>query len=323
MIDKIDDSFNIDKLYIYCLNKNEKLLKTSLKHLPENKRYELSLIKRTILDFCSNIEMIILFGSFARGDWVEDKYQEDHITYEYKSDFDLLLVFNNEGQANSVPLKHKLEKLIRGAGVKTRISLILHTINFVNKKISKGNYFFTDIKKEGIMLYDAKNHKLARRRELNNEERQKYAQEDFEHWFESANMFYKDFLYNFNDYIKGSHYLNKAAFELHQSTERYYHAIILVFTGYKPKTHDLEELGCQAKNLDLEFDKVFPKGTKEEKRLFELLQKAYIDARYKKDYSIGKEELEYLGKKVEILKEFTERICGEKIESYFEGNKLC
>ncbi|NOQ25417.1 MAG: HEPN domain-containing protein [Bacteroidales bacterium] len=291
-------------------------MKKTAKHLPEVKRYELSLIKQTILGFCPDIEMIILFGSFARGDWVEDKYQEDHITYEYKSDFDLLLIFNNEGQANSVPLKQKLEKRIRGAGVNTRISLILHTINFVNKKISKGNYFFADIKKEGIMLYDSENHKLARRKKLNNKERQKYAQEDFEHWFKSANMFFEDFESNYLKGFSNSLYYNKAAFELHQATERYYHALILVFTGYKPKTHDLEELGRQAKNFNPEFNKVFPKCTKEEKRLFELLQKAYVDARYKRDYAIEKEELEYLGQKVEILKEITEKICGEKIEGF-------
>jgi HEPN domain-containing protein len=242
---------------------------------------------------------------------VEDKYQEDHIIYEYKSDFDLLLVFNNEGQANSVTLKQKLEKRIRKAGVKTRISLILHTINFVNKKISKRNYFFADIKKEGIMLYDSKNHKLARRRKLNNKERQKYAQEDFQHWFESATEFLETFSFDF-----GRGKLNKAAFELHQATERYYHALILVFTGYKPKTHDLKELGRQAKNFNPEFTKVFPKCTKKEKRLFELLQKAYVDARYKRDYSIEIEELEYLGQRVEVLKELTERICANKIEEF-------
>jgi HEPN domain-containing protein/predicted nucleotidyltransferase len=288
-------------------------LKTKLKHLPEIKRYELSIIKRIIHENCPDIEMIILFGSFARGDWVEDKYQEDHITYEYKSDFDLLLIFNYEGQANSIPLKQKIEKLIRDANVKTRISLILHTIKFVNNRITRGNYFFNDIKKEGIMLYNAKKHMLSKHKKLNNVERQKNAQEDFEHWYNSAIEFEIDF----NNAFSRESY-NQAAFLLHQSTERYYHTILLVFTGYKPKTHDLEELGRQAKNLVPEFDKVFPKATKEEKRLFELLQKAYVDARYKRDYTIEKNELEYLGQKVEILKEMTERICTEKIKSFVE-----
>ncbi|NOQ25373.1 MAG: HEPN domain-containing protein, partial [Bacteroidales bacterium] len=291
-------------------------MKTTLKHLPEIKLYELSIVKRTILEFCPDIEMIILFGSFARGDWVEDKYQEDQISYEYKSDFDLLLIFNSEGQANSVSLKHKLETLIRDANVKTRISLILHTIQFVNNRITRGNFFFTNIKKEGIMLYNAKNHKLSKHKKLNNVERQKNAQEDFEHWFISAT----GFLETFRFYLKRGKF-TQAVFLLHQATERYYHAIILGFIGYKPKTHDLEELGRYAKNLSPEFDKVFPKSTKEEKRLFELLQKAYVDARYKKDYTIEKNELEYLEQKVKLLKEMTKRICTEKIKGFVGKSK--
>ena len=35
------------------------------------------------------IDKIILFGSYARGDWVKDMYVEDHITYSYESDLDL------------------------------------------------------------------------------------------------------------------------------------------------------------------------------------------------------------------------------------------
>ncbi len=286
-------------------------MKTSVRHLPQNKRFELNLIKQTILEFCPAIEMLILFGSYARGDWVEDTYHEGHITYEYKSDYDLLLVFGTEKEANNLALKLKLEKFIREAGTETYFSLILHSIAFVNKKIAHNNYFFADIKKEGIMLYNAGNHQLARRKKLNRHERQKHAQEDFDYWFGSAGGFFR-----FYEVGLKENNLNGAAFQLHQATERYYHTILLVFTGYKPKTHDIEELGRQAKNLDAEFAKVFPNNTKEEKRLFELLQKAYIDARYKPEYSIKKEELEYLGQRVELLKELTGCICREKIEGF-------
>jgi HEPN domain-containing protein len=38
-------------------------------------------------------------------------------------------------------------------------------------------------------------------------------------------------------------WLKEAAFLLHQATERYYHSAILVHTGYKQRTHDIELLG--------------------------------------------------------------------------------
>ncbi len=49
----------------------------------------------------SEIETVILFGSYARGNWVEDKYVEKGITYEYKSDYDLLIVLSKNGQATN------------------------------------------------------------------------------------------------------------------------------------------------------------------------------------------------------------------------------
>jgi HEPN domain-containing protein len=107
-----------------------------------------------------------------------------------------------------------------------------------------------------------------------------------------------------------------AAFQLHQATERYYSTIQLVFAGYKPKTHDLEVLGRRAKSLNMAFGKVFPKATILERQRFMLLRKAYVDARYKINYRITKADLDYLGERVALLRQLTEQLCKEKIESF-------
>ena len=52
------------------------------------------------------------------------------------------------------------------------------------------------------------------------------------------------------------------------------------------------------------------------KECFDLLCRAYIEARYNKDYKITREQLEYLISRLEILKEMTERLCKEKIAEY-------
>ena len=104
-----------------------------------------------------------------------------------------------------------------------------------------------------------------------------------------------------------------AAFILHQATESLYSAILLVFSNYKPKLHDIEELGGMAKNYDNELLQVFPIATPEQKECFELLKKAYVDARYDKNYKISKEQLLYLIERIEKLKEITERICLARI----------
>ncbi len=94
----------------------------------------------------------------------------------------------------------------------------------MNKRLKKAQYFFTDIKKEGILLYNSGKYQLVEARELSGKERKKLAQEDFDYWFSNANEFWYDFQRIFE---RGSY--NKAAFELHQVTERLLSGILLVF----------------------------------------------------------------------------------------------
>jgi hypothetical protein len=44
--------------------------------------------------------ILIPFGSYARGQWVEDTYTEGHIKYEYISDFDILVLTRLKKTAN-------------------------------------------------------------------------------------------------------------------------------------------------------------------------------------------------------------------------------
>jgi hypothetical protein len=74
-------------------------------------------------------------------------------------------------------------------------------------------------------------------------------------------------------------------------------------------------LGWLAKAIDIEFGKVFPRATHAERTRFSQLRRAYVDARYKADYQISKEDLEYLSGRVEVLREMTERHCKAKIIS--------
>jgi uncharacterized protein len=79
-------------------------MKSSLDHLPEAKRRELAFVvdvvregfefaiaRRTMPNLRSGkLLKIILFGSYARGDWVEDPVGR------YFSDYDLLVVVDRE-----------------------------------------------------------------------------------------------------------------------------------------------------------------------------------------------------------------------------------
>jgi uncharacterized protein len=284
-------------------------MKKSLSHLPDYKQTELRELTDIIVK-AAKPEMIILFGSYARGNWVEDRFTdpEDHHTYEYKSDYDICVLTRTKGMARNAGLWMKCERLIRCAGIKTWPNIIAHDIKEFNKKIEKREYFFCDIKKEGVVLFDTKNFKIAASKRLSVKERRKIAKEDFEQWFEGACNFFKGC-----NFFVSEKKLKEAAFLLHQATERFYAALLLVFTQYKPRTHDIEILGHQVSTFDPRLCAVFPQFTEEDKRLFNLIKKAYIDARYKRSYSITKDELAYLSDRVEKLRALTEEICKKKI----------
>jgi predicted nucleotidyltransferase/HEPN domain-containing protein len=284
-------------------------METSLNHLPAHKQQELHDIVEQIREYYPNVEMIILFGSYARGDWVEER-ADDGVHYQYQSDYDLCIVTEKEYTAMKIEQDGILRNNLRQVS-RTPISIIAHDIEFMNRRLKKAQYFFTDIKQEGICLYDSGNFWLAEARELTARERQKLAEEDFEYWFNSALDFYDGF-----KFYLSKNKNNIAAFELHQATERLYSAILLVFTRYKPNTHDLLQLSQMVNSQEPEFLKIFPQGTQEEKRRFELLRKAYVSARYKKSYSITAEELTWLAERVNKLKEVAKKLCEEKIDSY-------
>lgn len=56
-----------------------------------------------------------------------------------------------------------------------------------------------------------------------------------------------------------------------------------------------------------------PAETPQQKRRFDLLKRAYIDTRYKRDYRITKPELAYLSARVRRLQTLTKKICRQEI----------
>jgi len=279
--------------------------------LPERKRHELARIVSIIRESVPQAEMIILFGSYARGDAVEDVTVEGHTTYEYSSDFDILVIVKSKALADNLDLWYSIEDEAGKLPVQTPVKIIAHEIDFVNRKLEKGQYFFSDIKKDGIILYDSKNCTLAEAKKLSPKERLGQAKADFKQWFESANNFY--FMYE--QALKFGKYKN-AAFELHQAAECFYGTVLLVYTNYKPKTHDLDTLRRLAANHDPAFFTVFPLRTKQERDRFDKLRQAYVGARYHDDYKITPEELKYLARCVELLRDQAKASCEKKMELF-------
>ncbi len=85
-----------------------------------------------------------------------------------------------------------------------------------------------------------------------------------------------------------------SAFMLHQSMESALKALLAPAMKHCFKTHSLHKLLGMVRYVSPETGKPFPRDTEEEIILFQLLQKAYIHARYKNNFTIDRAQCEAL-----------------------------
>jgi HEPN domain-containing protein/predicted nucleotidyltransferase len=255
---------------------------------------------------------VILFGSYARGDHViSDKYSESNTTYEYKSDFDVLVVVPSDKIAKDSTLWHNLQnKIAADKLIKTPVSLLVDTLHFVNEKIREGNYFYVDVTREGIVLYDSGEYKLIEPDNVDPEQQRKIMQTDYEFWMQKAEDFTRDYEYNMKDGV-----LNNAAFHLSQTAESLYCGVLLTYTGYKPKTHNIEKIEELILQFLPHFQGLYKTASQKELVAIELLQRAYIEARYSQAYKVETNQLEFLADRLQELKKHVQELCEAKIKS--------
>lgn len=292
-------------------------MKKSLDHLPSLKRAELQRVVEVLkssfaeaiatkqADRLKNgrILKIILYGSYARGDWVHDPVGR------YFSDFDILIVVDHEDLTDSEIWDAALWRTTPGVSrLRTPISFIVHSLDDVNHQLARGRSFFADILIEGILLHDTPAAAFVKPAELTPKVALAEAEAHFEEWFPSAQYSLRRAVNSVRD---GE--ANYAAFDLHQATERLYHCVLLVLTLYSPKSHNLIFLRRRCEPLDDRLRVAFPHETKFERRCFELLRAAYVKARYSKHYRISPEELAWLTVRVNVLADEVKAVCGDRI----------
>ena len=298
-------------------------MRSDLDHLPPQKQRELERVVAMIFDefgdalaLASNgwkkkarILKVILYGSYARGNWVD----EPHTAKGYQSDYDLLIIVNDKRVADRVGYWLKLEERldrelsITGA-LRTPVNFIVHALQEVNDGLAHGRYFFMDVAKDGIALYQSDDTELHTPKPKTAAQALSMAQEYFEEWYPAAMK-----RYEIAKFDVASDFLKDAAFDLHQTAERLYHCVLLVCTFYTPHVHNLGFLRTQAERIDMRLVDVWPRETKADRARFEKLKEAYVKARYSKHYRITEEELLWLGGCVEELGRAVHSICSERI----------
>jgi uncharacterized protein len=193
-------------------------MRTDVDHLPDDKQRFVQAIRNVILNEFdrlteastgkkkqSKIKLIVLFGSYAKGDNTDDPVNG------YISDYDILITLNNDDLLEEYPLWNNIEDKAERR-VYSPVNLIVHTMDDVAKRLQEGQYFFSDIQRDGTYLYSFDAKALPEPKIFTDAKRKPIAEKYFDHWFNSANSFVIDFGHCMerNDF-------NKAAFELHQA----------------------------------------------------------------------------------------------------------
>ncbi len=291
------------------------IMKRTTRFLPPRKRQDLQQLTALICEQIKQVEMIILFGSYAKNKYVDyDQRIEFGTPTYYMSDYDIVILTRKPIGAIESSLYEKIKDRFfenKNRPFHTHPQFVNYGIDDFNYALSKAHYFETEIKRDGVILYDSGAYKLARRRKLDYTEIRDRAQKYFDDKFGKANQFLKGVSF----YCADKDY-NMASFLLHQSAETFLRTIPMVFILYGHKSHNLPELMNATKKHAPEIFKALPRDTPEEKRLFDLLQRAYIESRYNPDFEITQADVYALVPKIEHLREIVEKVCRERIAYY-------
>jgi predicted nucleotidyltransferase/HEPN domain-containing protein len=295
-------------------------MRTGLDHLPQSKQRELADVVRILFEEFETahargnadwnrkgrIFKIVLYGSYGRGDWVDDPVGG------YQSDYDILVVVNYERLTEFEHWSAAEDRLMREVTIShtltAPVSFIVHSLKDVNAQLERGRPFFIDIVEQGIALYEADGFEFAQPRNLPREDARVEAQKHFEEWFPSAQTFLKNAKDN-TDRERPK----EAVFLMHQATERLYHCTLLVMSLYSPKSHRLNFLRSQCEQIAPALAEAWPRDDKFSRRCFELLRLAYVNSRYSPHYKISAEELNWIGERVAVLEGLVEKICRNHI----------
>jgi predicted nucleotidyltransferase/HEPN domain-containing protein len=303
-----------------------KAMKSDIGHLPQKKQVELEKVVRIIHEeFAGVVERsksdakkdgriykIILFGSYARGTFVD----EPHTSKGYRSDFDILVIVSNKELADPKYWDKATDRLMWDKEIETPVGLIVHGAREISNFLHDGQYFFVDLAREGIVLYEFDDRPLAEPKTLSPADALRVAEDHFEKQFRNA----MGFLEGADFYIK-SGYLNLAAFTLHQAVESAYSCYLLTLTNYSPPSHNLKFLRGLSEDRDRRLVEIWPREQQRFTAWYNILNEAYVKARYSKQFEISEEALAWLQERTAELHTLIETLCREQIEKLRQESK--
>ena len=292
-------------------------MKSNLDHLPAVQQDELhritGLLLRGFEDAVAGgtqtwrrnakIYKIILFGSYARGDFIDEPENG------YLSDFDILVVVSDEKLTDIADYWFETEqKIAHDPSIGRIVNLMVNDLHDINQGLDAGLHFFREVIDQGIALYELPGHAFSPPKPLTPEAALALGERHtkiFDTMLSSLEI--AKFAMSKGDEKDWPH---KAAFNLHQTVEAAYIAVLLLTGFYAPRSHNIKFLRAQAEAKAPSLIVAWPRETRALRKPFEKLKRAYVDARYNQDtFLITAAELEHMKATAEGLIALVRQVC--------------
>lgn len=214
---------------------------------------------------------------------------------QHVADFCFLVLIRN---TNNKSLPQWQDQIEQHCSSLMPVTIILLEIAIFNEWLASGHLFARTVCRSAIPVFEADNLSLSPVGNYNAEAELKNLEKQ-----------YRDGLIKSQEFLAGADLfcLRKqyrlAAFMLHQAAEQTLGTLLKIGMGYYCCSHNIERLLRYAGMVSYRIQDVFPRKTDSEKKLFNLLQKAYIDSRYREDYSIGFTDLLKLTERVRTIQD--------------------
>ena len=238
--------------------------------------------------------MIFLLGASLYRRRSESIFQQSAPTSQHMADYFLLILMESLANKELHEWQDKIESHCKTLMPVTTLVLQKHIFE---DWLKDGYPFATSVQQSAVAIYNSGSYNLPvsqANNDVTSKEREKHLAEGL--------IKSKEFLAGSELYRIRKQYA-MAAIMLHQSAEQALRTLLKVGTGYHANTHSIDRLLRYAGLVSYQLPDIFPQRTEEEKRLFNLLQKAYIDTRYKEDYKISTDDLLCLTAKVRRIHE--------------------
>lgn len=281
-----------------------------LSHLSKNQLTTLRNLTHKIIEVIKP-EKIMCYGSRTTiaKDWTifgEDDVFKKHT---YPTTYDLVIITNADEKKEDHELIQTIEQ--QAAVLNCDVTSVILKTNAFSQALEAGWRFFTTAYSKGIMLYDSNaNIFYAPVQPFDNADLKRAMEAHWNQCFPIAQRFYK----TAEGCIKDN-WPEQALFNLHQSAQHTCMALLRSITGYRSTTHNLSRLLALIENFTMVPTTVFPCFTTEETELFNLLNKAYSEARYKESYTVPLEVAKVLKGRVKELMTVTEDAYRKRLAS--------